>query len=636
MRPLHHIDTKIQLGVFFFDGVLSVDGQGSVFVRRVPMAAMPVGNYGDVTKHTVKGHVWLQSALNRHRNIYYRLGSPAKEYSRFFQPSLWVADLAKHFVDFLQTIEDCKRKVSIYLLRSIFYTWMERTHQKAPAFLAWLRQHPRRDFRCAVVANLSFLHKEAIGVLGPQSTYFHEIWSEAWSFDRYKAQPAAAGSRTVVTQYTYDCFRHMPFGNQLEVVPMSARTERLRNRIIQGRHLELPRALHELTKSVSTAADERIKNIQPGDTISTHRDSEQSGTAWRREVSRDFHDVDRWFALVQKVHVRRGDKRAFDVVWYYRPVDTLCGVMKYPWNNELFLSDHCSCTEQHKIDEDHVLGVHDVDFGGTSATDAEFFCRQTYMHEERNWVTLDTQRHKWCEHKGQQHGAPRLRAGDTLLVRVKATSRISEPCELVASSTESGETYKLRRLLRRRQVDASARHARPNEVVYSERVVEVKARRITGRCHVGFFAPGAAIPAPYDRGGVGGCFYLTHRLAEDAHGASRCVPLEAAPATMRPGLDGGGGCPGSAASTSSAAGATLAGASRRAAASRCAGPTTATPRPCTRTWPTWPSPRRWSPSSAPSTTYSAAPCRAASAGPCRPWATSTSSRAAARARASPG
>lgn len=536
MRPLHHLDTKLQLGIFFFDGVLSVGGQSKIFVKRVPIFAMPIDNYGDVSKHTVQGHVWLQSAVNRHRNIYYRLGSPAKEYSRFYYPSLWVADLAKHFVDFLRVMQDHKRKASMRLFCTTFFTWLKRTHKNAPAFLAWLKQHPRHDFRTSVVANLPFLHKEAIGVLGPESTYFHTIWSEAWSFSRYKAQPAAASPRTVVTQYTYDCFEHLPFGDQLEVVPISARTESHRKKLIRKHHLELPSALHESAKSVSNAADARIKSIKPGDTISTHRDGEQSGTMWKREVSRGFNDVDRWFALVQTVHTLRNGRRVFDVIWYYRPVDTLCGLMKYPWNNELFLSDHCSCPESHKIGEGEVLGVHHVEFGGTSATSADFFCRQTYVHEERKWVTLNTQ-HKWCEHTGQQSRTPQYRAGDTLLV-TDAEGGVSEPCELVASYKALSETiYQLRRLLRRSQVDPQAQNARPNELVYSELLMECKANCIVGRCYVRFFAAGATIPPPYDRDGVGGCFYFSHRQAVDQDNVLRCVPLDKAPATMRQGYD---------------------------------------------------------------------------------------------------
>lgn len=326
------------------------------------------------------------------------MGKPVKEYACFFEPSLWVADLAKHFVDFLKAMRDHGRRVSIFQFRTTFRTWLNRAHKSAPAFVEWLAQHPREDFRTAVVANVAFLHKEAIGVLGEKSTYLHTIWSEIWGFSRYKEQPRATSLETVVTQYTYDCFQHMPFGDQLKVVPLSAKTQQLRNKLIQERRLELPSALHSCAKKVSTAPEERIKNIKAGDTISTHRDCEQSGTMWKREVSKRFDDVDRWFALVQRAHVRKNGMRVFDVIWYYRPVDTLYGLMKYPWNNELFLSDHCSCTERHEIGKDEVLGVHDVHFGGTSTTKAEFFCQQTYVHKERKWVTLDE------KHAVQAHG----------------------------------------------------------------------------------------------------------------------------------------------------------------------------------------------------------------------------------------
>ncbi|PHH85182.1 hypothetical protein CDD83_783 [Cordyceps sp. RAO-2017] len=537
MRPLYHLDTKNALGDFYFSGILSNDGQDKVFVKRVPIAAMPIDNYGDLSKHTVQGHLWLESRLNRGAQIYYRLGRPAKEYARFFRPSLWVADLAKHFVDFLKVMGEKKRKVSIYQFRTTFCTWLRRIHKKAPAFLEWLEQYPRDDFRTSVVANIAFLHKEAVGVLEPKNVYFHTLWSEVWDFSRYKRQAAAAGLRTVVTQYTYDCFRHTLFADFLQVVPMSPETERLRNRLIRERHLEMPSALHDGAKDVSTTPGERIKNIEPGDTISTHRDGELSGTKWKREVAKGFEDIDRWFALVQSTHTDSRGGRVFDVIWYYRPVDTLCGLMKYPWNNELFLSDHCSCTEQYKIGEDEVLGVHDVEFGGTSATSAEFFCRQTYFHGERKWITLDAA-HLRCEHAGGRTRAPDFVPGETLLVRVKTSSPISEPCELIASSEEGGKTeYRLRRLLRRREVDPEARAARPNELVYSDVELECKKHRIVGRCHVRFFPAGAEIATPYDRDGVGACFFLSHGQVTDEEGVPRCVPLEAAPATMRQGYD---------------------------------------------------------------------------------------------------
>ncbi|KAJ6441264.1 AAC(3) family N-acetyltransferase [Purpureocillium lavendulum] len=537
MRPLHQLDTK--LGVrLYFDGILSIGGQQRVFVKRVPIAAMPIGNYG--TQHdTAQGHVWLQSDLNRNRSIYYRLGKPAREYLRFYQPMLWVFDLAKHFVDYLQVAGDASKSVQIHHFRGDFVAWLERTQKSSFAFDAWRSQHPSSDFRTAVVAHINFLHKEAVGVLGYESTYAHGIWSEALLFTSYEPQPKSADPKTVVTQYIYDLFKDMPFGDQLTVAPLGAETQELRDRLIRERRMELPSPLHDAVKNVSTAAGPQIRNIKPGDTISTPRDTEASGSLWKREISKGFHDVDRWFALVQSVRTMKSGKRVFDVIWYYRPVETLCGVMHYPWNNELFLSDHCSCKERNKISENEVLGVHDVDFGGSSATDAELFCRQTYVHAERKWVTL-REEHRHCKHTTAQRRPAQYRPGDTLLVHVDTKSELAEPCELVTSYREDdGKIYRLRRLLRRRDVDEGedGRAAPPNELVYSSCLIEGRENRIVGRCRVRFFPAGAHIPTPYDRDGVGGYFFISCGTTEAHDGVQPCEPLDEAPPSLRQGWD---------------------------------------------------------------------------------------------------
>jgi hypothetical protein len=83
MRSLHHLNTKIRHGNFFFDGVLSISNK-KVYVRRVQIAAVPIGNYGSVSKHTVRDDIWLQSSLGSKQALFYKLGKPAREYRRFF------------------------------------------------------------------------------------------------------------------------------------------------------------------------------------------------------------------------------------------------------------------------------------------------------------------------------------------------------------------------------------------------------------------------------------------------------------------------------------------------------------------------------------------------------------------------
>jgi DNA (cytosine-5)-methyltransferase 1 len=570
MCSLHHLDTKTGHSNFFFDGKLSV-GDTAFFVRHVPIRALPIGDYGTLSKHTVRDQIWVQSAMNSKKNIYYRLNRPAKEYRRFFDPFLWVADLAKHFVDYLKVMGESKHDVTIFHFRSNFSNWLAKTHKTDPVFVSWREQHPSPDFRTSIVANLAFLHKEAIGVLDYAGTYQHTLWAEIWEFRRYERFPktkqsgkarlrsSSSTSRTaspadqetcdqgkntegvpptIVTQYIYDCFNHLPFGDRLEAMPLSSETELLRNDLIQKRHLELPAPLHQNAKNISTAGQQQIRDIQPGDTISTQRDGEDSGTKWRRDVSHGFDDVDRWLALVQRVHVNKKGVRLFDVIWYYRPVDTLCALMKYPWNNELFLSDHCSCAEPSKISEDEIMGVHEVEFGGTSTTNAEFFCRQTYVVGERKWVTLERD-HLCCSHRRRIPRVPLYQPSETRLVMLDKASGRSEPCEFITFYEEEGTgIYRFRRLLRRHQVDPQAPDARPNELVYSESLIEVKNRRILEPCYVRFFKAGEKIPTPYDRDGVGNFFYITHEEVIDEETSAKSYrPLQEFPSSLREGYD---------------------------------------------------------------------------------------------------
>ncbi|KAG4271178.1 DNA (Cytosine-5-)-methyltransferase [Fusarium proliferatum] len=541
MCSLHHLHTKHGFNTVFFDGKLSV-GNTAFYVHRVEISALPIENYGTLSKHTVKDKIWVRSVFNTEREIYYQLNSPAKEYRRFFDPFLWVADLAKHFVDYLKFKGEEDDQVTIFHFRSNFSIWLAKRHRHAPDFISWKGQHVNDDFRTAIVANIAFLHKEAIGVLGYRKTYKHVIWAEVWEFTRYKPCPKIGPSEdtdTVVTQYIYDCFSHQPFGDRLKAIPLSETTQSLQNALIKQRHLELPAPVHDSGKTITTAGIKQIRAIRAGDTISTQRDAEGSGTQWRRDVAHGFDNVDRWFALVQRVRVNKRGQRTFDVIWYYRPVDTLCGLMKYPWNNELFLSDHCSCDTRAKISEDEVSGVHQVEFGGTSATEAEFFCRQTYICQERNWVTLE-KAHFRCIHLRESSQALGLQTGETRLIMINRTSGRSEPCEFLTFYEEEGNgIYRFRKLLRRYQVDPASK-ARPNELVYSyiEPLVEVKRSRILEPCFVRHFKDGQAIPTPYDRDGVGGFFYFTYeQVSDNETGTKLYVALSEPPSSIQQGYD---------------------------------------------------------------------------------------------------
>ncbi|AEO67982.1 uncharacterized protein THITE_2155132 [Thermothielavioides terrestris NRRL 8126] len=421
MRPLQHMATRFGHDQFYFDGVLSIGGVKH-YVQKIRVAELPIGNYG-TSNATVQGQIWVRSELNKKREIYYRLTKPSSEYARFYTPFLWVADLAKHIVDYSAAMLERGRQVGLGSFESDFIRWLSETHGEASQFRHWRRKHPSDDYL--------------------------------------------------------------------------------------------------------------------GDTISTPRDGETTtDTKWRSMVSKGAVEDNRWFGLVQKVHVAGNGSRSFDVIWFYRPVETPCCMMKYPWPNELFLSDHCTCEDgaQVRVKEHEVLGIHNIDwFGGPNTGAGEFFVRQTYMVEGRRWVTLKNS-HKTCSHDRQRLG---FRTGDTVLAALADSAAFSEPYEVVKIFRQGAITFvRLRRLLRRRQIDPRS-GAAPNELVYTDQLVVAKAAKVIGRCLVRFFRPGDTIPTPYDRGGAGNAFFITHELKEqDDGGEPRCVPFEGEfPTSLRQGFD---------------------------------------------------------------------------------------------------
>ncbi|EXF74904.1 cytosine-specific methyltransferase [Colletotrichum fioriniae PJ7] len=539
MRPLQHLSIQTACTQMYVDGVLSV-GEKRFFVRQIPFDELPIGNYG-ASEATVGSEIWIRSKYNvaiadkKGPDVYYRLGTPAIEYRRYHVGFIWIADLAKHVVDYLSAAIEQSRRVTFRDFRSDFSRWLADTHGHSDAFSKWRRQYSGEDFCTAIVPNVEFIYKEAYGVLGHRKATTIYLWREIREFtafaDSQKKIPRAAGSdaytpqtspsptpkstpktrqpadipRTVVTPYVNDLFHHLPCGPMMEATSPSADVEKIRNGVIQGLGLEEATRIHTAPKVI---LEKTGQEVRVGDVISTHRDDNEDH--WVREAATGFNDVDCWFGLVQKVHnVRNSRQKSFDVIWIYTPTHTLCGTMRYPWNNELFLSDHCTCRDfaVGKIKEDEVLAVHRVDWGGSSGTDAEFFCRQTYLHEERKWITFKEQ-HLRCPHRQDRLEFSYL-VGDTLLVSLESDDATVEPCELATLPDADGKAT-FRRLERRHRLQPDM-NVPPNELVYTDEEFTLGQENIHGRCLVRVFGPDEKIPPPYDRNGVGNAFYITKR-----------------------------------------------------------------------------------------------------------------------------
>ncbi|OBT63385.1 hypothetical protein VE03_07259 [Pseudogymnoascus sp. 23342-1-I1] len=534
MTGLQDLMTRTGNPSYCFDGILSVGGQKR-FVEGVPFKLVSVAGYG--IEFDGVDRIWIKSCANSRSNIYYRLKEPHQHYKRYHDGYLWLANLSKHFVDYALEVAESGGKVSIHNFRRDFADWMENEHGESISFQEWLDKYNGRDFRAALTSNIDFIAKDAIG------TYMLDdldIWAEV----KYRTaipfhEPEE--TMTIVTPYVYDCFEHMKFGSHLKKVHPSTQSQIRRESQGNALHLTLDSEFIKGDPDLQTqtgtapAAKSRkakgslkhfcsrpfdVKSVSVGDVLGVKTDG--VGSSWKDEESQWKEPDECWYVYVQGIHTTKSGNQSFHVLWLYRPADTACALMKYPHDNELFLSDNCSCTTS-RISEDEVLCRVSVAWNGIPGqTEADFFIRQTYQ-SDNSFVTFKEE-HKLCDHLVVETTTPlqklseQYKVGDTVLVNPRGCFESNfglEPCEIVGFVQGRISFVRVRRLLRRHEIEHGT-PARPNELVYSDDMASIDANDVYRRCFVRFYSQSQVrnkeVPGPYCRDGTGDMFYIATRL----------------------------------------------------------------------------------------------------------------------------
>ncbi|KAI1456025.1 S-adenosyl-L-methionine-dependent methyltransferase [Annulohypoxylon moriforme] len=547
LRPLQHLATRLAAEQFYFDGIIR-DGDKRFYLRKVHFRQLPIGNYGS-EEHTVGDQIWIRSDLNERRDeeIYYKLKKPSTEYLRYYEPFIWVADLAKHVLDYCDHLKSQRQRAVLYDFKSRFSIWLEQKHTSSASFRHWHSTNRGNDFRGAILANINFIWKEAHG-LDPTMVTWHEFWGEIKTLNHYmpnlsldqsfsdedsetinpkkkKRRKDGQVPPTIVTPYIHDLFSHMVFGSVLKRVNPSADIQKRRDAFTQS-NLPIEQRSPPAIKRINQDRAAFIASIEVGDVISTHPDDEGTDTEWKQQKSKHHQGEHLWFGLVQKVHQSPKGKRFFDVIWLYQPIDTPCGIMKYPYSNEIFLSNNCTCHHNTaKVKADEILATHSVDWFGSPSTSAEFFVRQTYLSDDCRWTTLKKEHLKCTEDRF--HVKTSYKVGDAVLVETNPKTLQLEVFIIESFFNEKKKKYvRLRKLARRKDVDEESPKSPPNEVVYTDQLVEISTRRIFRHCLVRAFYLEEEIPSPYDHGGTGDLFFMTHREIETEEGKTAYVPLD--------------------------------------------------------------------------------------------------------------
>lgn len=511
---LHEINDRGEK-YWFFDGVICYGNQRR-YLQRIPFEILSIGGYEDTSLHTIGSDIWIQSIQSQKADIWYRLKSPAPEYKRYHEPFLWLADLSKHTIDFLKN----NRKVMLHQFKCHFYRWLQQFHGHDLTFQNWFRVYNDTDFTRVIAAHSAFLLNQAVQT--NRSYESHPLWGEIdWvALDAVPGQAKTHAStvsacqmkveKTVVTKYVLDCFKHLAWAKLLEPHPMAPNVFR--------NHSQRVNEFHQKTYSRSLGNGQAydfcsLKTlnkvaISVGDVVAINTDS---ATDWKT-------DDQLWYGYVQGMkETRKGE--ALEIIWLYRPSDTACQKMRYPYSKELFMSDHCNCGDHHILVTEVVCKLNVAFFAGSEA-EADFFVRQKYVGEEAAWVTL--QQSDFCCSCKTETKTKDYQVGDTLLVAISSgrSKRILEPVELFEKAVDGrDDAVRARRLLRK------GRHfgdmsAEPNELVYTDIIETIKLDDISRSCHVRFYTEedkqNGMIPVQYRRQGAGDFYYITCKLLQNS------------------------------------------------------------------------------------------------------------------------
>ena len=303
-----------------------------------------------------------------------------------------------------------------------------------------------------------------------------------------------------MTPLVFQCFENLAFAKFLK------QRELVLTHDEDVRRPEDPHLLGHRNKSKSgdLVLVERPKaEIEEGDVIKLKRDH-SSDSKWTD--NEEF-----WYAYVQRLE-KSGSGTGLRIIWLDSPLHTTCSTMHYPFQNELFMTDHCNCDEKSPIPMTEVVATTSVTFScNPPKANAEFFVRQRFLRDSAAFEELKEE-HFQCDCNKPNMGN-KYEAGDTVLVEGLRTvdGPALEPVELLFAVQPDTASVTARRLLRRGR-DFNGEDAQPNELVYTSDFDTFPAAGIDRVCHVRFYTMAERdqgnIPAPYCRQGNGDAFYI--------------------------------------------------------------------------------------------------------------------------------
>ncbi|CAO2654469.1 Nn.00g112020.m01.CDS01 [Neocucurbitaria sp. VM-36] len=539
LTSLHYLEVPSPKNLCL-DGLLCI-GSTEYYVQTVAIQDSSIEGFGDEEAGIV-AYVQSESASrDSGYDIWYRLNKPSPDYKKFHEPFLWVAQLAKHVIDYIEA--QPAGSVGLESFRLHFHRWLvaQFSRSQSQEFRRWHQSFRGQvDFRVGINAYIDYVHQQAFNLPNSKQLLAHPLWSECMAAGLAIIKPQEQiVEHTLATPDVYDSFKDMYFGNNIRKMDASEHVKA---------EQELRKAQLGFARSHPVSPSAQSPSLPPCQPYG------ESPVRVGHIIALDPDETDRrlwknanceWLAYVQRAEFLNNGTQLLSVLWLYRPRDTNMIEAKYPFDNELFLSDNCNCSEGQLLSTD-VKGRYSVDWSPTEIDSTKgFFIRQTYITQESAFVTLQ-EAHKTCSCKKRKPVPLDLyQPGDYVYITKTVRGRkILEPAcirrmDKVSSSVTIRKLLRLGRDCAELAIKAYRTDVAPNELVLTNEYEEVNASRIQRLCSVRFVSKQDVlrkqVPFPYNRGGAGDFWFLSMGIATST-GDQQLVFLAKLPSYFREGV----------------------------------------------------------------------------------------------------
>ncbi|USP80026.1 uncharacterized protein yc1106_07300 [Curvularia clavata] len=465
----------------------------------------------DAKSHNIT--VYVQSELASKggtHDIWYRLNEPTPRYQRFHEAFLWVGQLGRHVIDYMS-----KASRSLICFRSNFHSYLAERFGGNPDFERWHTAFQKKtDFRVAIVAYINYFFTRAQHDPNSDRLVNQPVWTECMARSVTPPLQSISHAPTLATPAVYACFKDTYFGDKIrEIRPKrKVKVEQERRKEKLG-FAEIPASLTyaELSENCKPYG---TSQVMVGDIVVLVPDETDSRT-WKH-TKRD------WLAYVQGTEtLDNGIQRLF-VLWLYWPHDTNIAKAFYPFENELFLSDNCNCSDRMLFLSD-IKGKYSVDWCPSVVNARHLFVRQKYVTEESSFVTIKEE-HKTCHCRTEKNRQPtdiEYHPGDTVYMKPSNNHGLLEPVVIWNVDEGHGSIWVLKLLRLSRDCSEMAEKAQrsriaDNELVLTDFYYKTDISQLRHRCYIRFVSKTDVandhIPFPYNLGGAGDFWFISMGL----------------------------------------------------------------------------------------------------------------------------